>query len=116
MSYIMGFVTPIRTDGRDAFVDHAQKAAALLREFGATRVVDAWGVDVPTGQVTDFARAVALRDGETVGFGWVEFADKATADACMEQLMRDPRMDALGELPFDGKRMIFGGFAVVSDS
>ena len=115
MSYIQGFVTAVPTAGRAAFEDHARKAAALMREFGASRVVDAWGVDVPDGKVNDFKGAVAAKEDETVSFGWMEFPDAATARACFEQMMADPRMRELGDMPFDGKRMIFGGFEPLMD-
>lgn len=115
MSYIQGFVTAVPTAKRQAFVDHARKAADLMREFGASRVVDAWGVDVPDGKVNDFKGAVAARDDETVSFGWMEFPDAATASACFEKMMADPRMRELGDMPFDGKRMIFGGFEPLMD-
>ena len=76
-------------------------------------MADAIGDDVPAGKVNDFAGAVQLKDGETVGFGWMEFADKAARDAVMERMQSDPRMADLGDMPFDGKRMIFGGFKTI---
>lgn len=114
MTYVQGFVTPVPTASRATFTDHAARAAALLREFGCTRVVDTWGDDVPAGKINDFAGAVALQDGETVSFGWMEFADRAASDAAQAQMIADPRMEDLG-MPFDGKRMIFGGFETVVD-
>ncbi|WAP70533.1 DUF1428 domain-containing protein [Jiella pelagia] len=115
MSYIQGFVTAVPTAKRQAFEEHARKAAELMREFGASRVVDGWGVDVPDGKVNDFKGAVAAKDDETVSFGWMEFPDAATASACFEKMMADPRMRELGDMPFDGKRMIFGGFEPLMD-
>lgn len=116
MTYVQGFVTPIPTDGREAFAAHARGAATLFRELGAMRVFDGWGDDVPTGKVNDFAGAVALKEGETVGFGWMEFADKAAADAFYARMMSDPRMAEMGpSMPFDAKRMIFGGFETLVD-
>ena len=115
MTYVEGFVTPIATADRDKFADHARRAAALMRDMGACRVVDAWGDDVPAGKVNDFAGAVQLKNDETVGFGWMAFEDKAERDACFETMMSDPRMEALGDMPFDGKRMIFAGFRVMID-
>ena len=113
MTYVQGFVTPIPDANKAAFTDHARRASALFRELGGGRTVDAWGDDVPAGKVTDFAGAVALKEGETVGFGWMEFPDKAAADAFYGRMMSDPRMAELGDMPFDGKRMIFGGFEAV---
>lgn len=115
MTYVQGFVTPVPSATKAAFIDHARRAAAIFREIGCDRVVDTWGDDVPRGKVNDFAGAVALEDGETVGFGWMEFADKAAGDAFYEKMMNDPRMAELDDMPFDGKRMIFGGFEAVVD-
>lgn len=115
MAYIEGFVTPIRSAAKAAFTDHATRAAVLIRDLGAARVVDTWGDDVPTGKLNDFAGAVALQGGETVGFGWMEFADKAARDAFMPRMMADPRMAELGDMPFDGKRMIYAGFETLVD-
>lgn len=73
-------------------------------------IVEAWEADVPDGKLTDFRRAVNLEEGEKVVFSWVIWPDKATADAAHEKMMADPRMEQMGEMPFDGKRMVFGGF------
>jgi uncharacterized protein YbaA (DUF1428 family) len=113
MSYIDGFVMAVPDANRGAFIDHANRFDALFLEFGATRVVECWGDDVPEGKVTDFRRAVQAKQGESVVFSWVEWPDKATRDAGMEKFMKDPRMESAGEMPFDGKRMIFGSFAPV---
>ena len=87
-------------------------APQLLREHGALGVTECWGEDVPDGKVTDFKRAVALQDGETVAVGWITWPDRATRDAAWERLMQDERMMAM-PMPFDGKRMIFAGFDLV---
>ncbi len=114
MSYIDGFVTAVPTAGKQAFIDHARKFDPVFMEYGAIRVVDAWGDDVPAGKVTDFQRAVLATADETVVFSWIEWPDKATRDAGMAKMMEDPRMDpALNPMPFDGKRMIYGGFVPV---
>jgi uncharacterized protein YbaA (DUF1428 family) len=90
---------------------------ALFIELGATRVIESWGDDVPDGKVTDFRRAVQATAEETVAFSWVEWPDKATRDAGMKKMLEDPRMDPSTPgnppMPFDGKRMIFGGFEQV---
>ena len=113
MSYIDGFVIAVPTANRETFIAHARELDPVFLELGATRVVEGWGDDVPRGQVTDFHRAVAAKDDETVVFSWVEWPDKATRDAGMKKMMEDPRMDpANNPMPFDGKRMIFGGFNV----
>jgi uncharacterized protein YbaA (DUF1428 family) len=116
MTYVVGFVTAVPTANKEAYREHAQKAAVLLKEFGATRVIDAWGDDVPDGEVTDFKGAVKAKTGEEIVFSWHEYADQAAADAAFETMMSDPRMHELGsQMPFDGKRMIIGGFETVID-
>ena len=115
MAYIDGFVIAAPTANRQAFIDHARRMDEIFLEFGALRVMEAWGDDVPDGKLTDFKRAVRAKDDETVVFSWVEWPDKATRDAAMESFRNDPRMSpATSEAPpFDGKRMIFGGFVPV---
>jgi uncharacterized protein YbaA (DUF1428 family) len=114
MSYIDGFVMAVPNANRDTFIAHAKKFDALFLECGATRVVEGWGDDVPEGKVTDFRRAVQATPDESVVFSWIEWPDKAARDSGMERVMKDPRMDpATNPMPFDGKRMIFGGFAPV---
>jgi uncharacterized protein YbaA (DUF1428 family) len=118
MSYIDGFVIAVPTANRDKFIDHAKHFDALFIEQGATRIVEAWGDDVKAGKWTDFRRAVDAKDDETIAFSWVEWPDKATRDAAMskmEEMMKtDSRFDpAKNPMPFDGKRMIFGGFVPV---
>ncbi len=113
MSYIDGFVIAVPDANREKFITHARTFDGIFLEFGAIRVVECWGDDVPDGKVTDFRRAVQAKQDETVVFSWIEWPDKATRDAGMAKVMQDPRMDAVGEMPFDGKRMIFGGFAPV---
>ena len=113
MSYIDGFVIAAPTASRQEVIDYAARFDPMFLELGALRVVECWGVDVPHGTVTDFHRAVQAKDDETVMFSWIEWPDKATRDAGMKQMMEDPRMQAANPMPFDGKRMIFGGFATV---
>lgn len=120
MTYIDGFVIACAENNKQAFIDHARTADAMFIEMGAIRVVECWGDDVPEGKATDFRMAVKAEAGETVLFSWIEWPDKATRDAAMARMMdpdnRDPRIDpALNPMPFDGKRMIFGGFVPVVD-
>jgi uncharacterized protein YbaA (DUF1428 family) len=115
MSYIDGFVIPVPNANREAFIAHAKKFDPIFVEYGAIRVIECWGDDVPDGKVTDFRRAVQAEAGESVVFSWIEWPDKATRDAGMKKFMADPRMDEASTMPFDGKRMIFGGFAPVVD-
>jgi uncharacterized protein YbaA (DUF1428 family) len=113
MSYIDGFVIPVPNANREQFIAHARTFDAIFVEFGAIRVVECWGDDVPDGKLTDFRRAVQATQDESVVFSWVEWPDKATRDAGMAKFMQDPRMAAAADCPFDGKRMIFGGFTSV---
>ena len=115
MSYISGFVTPVPDANKDAYVASAKQAWPLFKEHGALQHVEGWGDKVPAGKVTDFARAVGLKDGETVVFAWVLWPDKATADACEASMQSDERWQKV-DMPFDGKRMIFGGFASVFEA
>ena len=115
MSYIDGFVIAAPTANRQEVIDYAARFDPIFIEFGALRVVEAWGVDVPHGKLTDFYRAVDAKDDETVMFSWIEWPDKATRDAGMKAIMEDPRMNAANPMPFDGKRMIFGGFEIAVD-
>ena len=114
MAYIDGFVIAVPTGKKQKFLDHANEIDPLFLELGATRVLECWGDDVPSGKLTDFRRAVQAKDDESVVFSWVEWPDKATRDAAMEKMMKDPRMNPeTNPMPFDGKRMIFGGFAPI---
>jgi len=114
MPYIDGFVLAVPTADKAKFLDHAQRMDSLCLEFGALRIVECWGDDVPKGEVTDFHRAVSSQDGETVVFSWIEWPDKATRDSSMAKMRTDERMMA-EPMPFDGKRMIYGGFTPVVD-
>ncbi|MEQ9814970.1 MAG: DUF1428 family protein [Azospirillaceae bacterium] len=112
MQYVQCFVAAVPTANRAAYLAHAERSAALFRELGATRVVEGWGDDLPDGEVTDFRQSVRAEPGETVTLGWHEFDDAATAARAFRQAMSDPRMGELGRtMPFDGRCMIFGGFA-----
>lgn len=115
MTYVEGFVAAVPATNKEAYRKHAASALPLFKEFGATRMVENWGDDVPDGKVTDFKGAVKAKPDEVVVFSWVEYPDKATRDAANQKLMSDPRMEEMGSLPFDGQRMIFGGFVPIVD-
>ena len=114
MPYIDGFVLAVPTANKQKFIEHADRGDSVFMEYGATRVLECWGDQVPNGEQTDFRRAVQAKDDETVVFSWIEWPDKATRDAGMETAMKDPRLSAESNpMPFDGKRLIYGGFAPV---
>jgi uncharacterized protein YbaA (DUF1428 family) len=112
MAYIDGCLTAVPTASKEAYIAFARECDAIFKEVGAVQIVDAWGDDVPEGKVTDFRRAVQATEDETVVFSWVKWPDKATRDAAWAKVMGDERMKAL-QMPFDGKRMVFGGFEVL---
>lgn len=113
--YVDGIVLPVPADKKDEYVAFCEVADAAMIENGAIRVVEGWGDDLMEGKQTDYHRAVQRKDGETVVFSWIEWPDKATRDAGWEQLMQDERLSAR-DRPFDGQRMIYGGFAPIVDA
>ena len=118
MSYVDGFVIAVPKANKQKFIEHANKGDSVFADLGATRILECWGDDVPDGKVTDFRRAVQANEDEAVVFSWIEWPDKATRDAGMakitDSMNSDPRMDPkTNPMPFDGKRMIYGGFAPV---
>lgn len=116
MKYVDGFVVAVPADKKDAYREMAAKAAPLFKEFGALRIVECWASDVPDGKVTDCRMAVKAEENEEVVFSWIEYPSKEVRDAATQKMMSDPRMKEFGEsMPFDGKRMIYGGFESIID-
>ncbi len=114
MTYFEGFIAPVPKTNREAYRKHASDAAPIFHEFGVNRHVEAWGDDLPEGKVTDFRKSVNAKDDEEVVFAWFEYPDKATRNSVNEKMRTDPRMKEMGEsMPFDGKRMIYGGFDAI---
>lgn len=111
MTYIDGFVAAVPTANKDEFLEHAKLMAAVMKEAGAIEIMENWGNDVPDGEVTSFPLAVKKQPDETVVFSWIKWPDKATRDAGMQKMMEDERLHPENNpMPFDGKRVIFGGF------
>jgi uncharacterized protein YbaA (DUF1428 family) len=118
MAYIDGFVIAVPKANKDKFIAHAKLGDQVFMEYGATRILECWQDDVSKGKQTDFFRAVDCTDDEAVVFSWIEWPDKETRDAAMAKVMdsstTDPRMDPeKNPMPFDGMRMIYGGFTPV---
>ena len=114
MTYIEGFVAAVPKANKETYREHAIDAAPMFE--GSTRLVEGWGDDVPKGKVTDFQGAVQAKDDEEVVFSWIEYPDKATRDAANEKMRNDPAMKDFGaNMPFDGQRMIYGGFKPLVD-
>ena len=114
--YADGFVVPVPEGKRDAYRELASKMAKVFRQHGASHVVEAFGDDVEHGKVTDFYRAVKAEDGEAVIFSFIEWPDKATRDEAWGKIMSDESLKPQGDMPFDGKRMFWGGFEKILDT
>jgi uncharacterized protein YbaA (DUF1428 family) len=113
MPYIDGFVLAVPTVNKEAYKQHAENGAIVFKECGALRLVECWGDDVPEGEVTSFPLAVKCQADETVCFSWIIWPSREVRDEGMKKVMADPRMQP--EMPFDGKRMIYGGFEMIVD-
>jgi uncharacterized protein YbaA (DUF1428 family) len=112
MAYVDGFVIAVPKNKLDAYKEMSRKCEPLWREFGATDYVECIGDDVPYGELTSFPRAVQAKEDEIVIFSWIVYPSKEVRDACNKKAIEDPRLDGMNkDMPFDGKRMIYGGFA-----
>ncbi len=117
MTYVDGFVAAVPTANREAYRRHAEACAVVFREHGALKLVECWGDDVPDGEVTSFPMAVRCEPDETVVFSWILWPSRAVRDEGMRRIMADPRMQPeVNPMPFDGKRLIFGGFEMIVDA
>ncbi|WP_089138596.1 DUF1428 domain-containing protein [Vibrio rumoiensis] len=116
MSYVDGFVVAVPTENKEKYIKHATLAAEMFKYFGALQVVEAWGEEVPEGEVTSFPMAVKAKQDETIVFSWVVWPSKESRNAGWQKMMNDPRMDPENNpMPFDGKRLIYGGFNMIVD-
>jgi uncharacterized protein YbaA (DUF1428 family) len=114
MTYVDGFVAAGPTANKEAYRKHAEAAAIVFKENGALSLVEGWGDEVPDGKINSLHTAVLRKDDETVVFSWILWPDKATRDAGWQNIMTDPRMQPdVNPMPFDGSRMIFGGFEMI---
>ena len=111
MNYIDGFVLAVPTANREAYKQYSEKFASIFKEFGVLNMVECWGSDIPPGKLTSFPLAVQCKDDETVVFSWMTWPSKEKRDSAWAVMMEDPRFSPeVNPMPFDGKRMIFGGF------
>lgn len=114
MNYVDGFVAAVPTANREAFRKHAEAAAQVFKDYGALTVTECWGDDVPDGKVTSFPMAVKRKPDETVVFSWIVWPSRQARDAGMKKVMADPRVQPdVNPMPFDGKRLIYGGFEII---
>ena len=114
MNYVDGFVLAVPNANKDTYRRVAEMGSVVFKENGALSVVECWGDDVPEGKLTSFPMAVQCKPDETVVFSWITWPSKAVRDEGMKKSMADPRLkEGMDPMPFDGKRMIFGGFQVI---
>ena len=112
MSYVNGFVAAVPAANKQDYIEHCRETQGYFKDLGATRVVDCWGDDVPDGKVTDFKGAVKATGDEKIVYSWIEWPSRQVQQAAMKKMMEDPRMRDM-KMPFDGQRMIYGGFTPV---
>lgn len=115
MTYVDGFVAAVPNANKEKFIENAKYFGDLFKEYGALKQVECWGDDVPDGEVTSFPMAVNKKPDEVVVFSWVTWPSKEVRDAGWAKMMEDERMHA-ADMPFDGKRMIYGGFQVILEA
>lgn len=112
--YVDGFVGAVPTANKEAYRAHAANAAVVFKDHGALSLVECWGDDVPAGKINSMHTAVLRKDDETIVFSWITWPDKATRDAGLAKVFADARIQpAANPMPFDGSRMIYGGFEML---
>lgn len=112
--YVDGFVAAVPNANKDAYRKHAEDSASMFKKYGAEKLVECWGDDVPEGKLTSFPMAVQKQPNETVVFSWVIWPDKQTRETGWKRMSDDHKMNPT-DMPFDGKRLIYGGFNVMLD-
>lgn len=114
MNYVDGYVIAVPRENKEKYIELARNVAAVFKKHGALNLVECWGDDVPEGKVTSFPMAVQCKEDEVVVFAWITWPSKSVRDKGMEDAMADPLFAKQGDpMPFDGKRMIFGGFQMI---
>lgn len=116
-TFVEGFVIPVRTENKQAYIDFATATLPYFKKHGALKLVETWEADVPHGEVTSFPMAIDRQPGESIVFSWIVWPDKETRDGAYDKIMAEMEADGFnGPPPFEGKRMIFGGFETIVDS
>ena len=116
MTYIDGFVIPVPIANKERYLEHARECVPIFKKYGALRVAEGWGVDVPDGKLTSYPMAVKLEEGENVMFSWIVWPSKDAREKGMEELVKDPFFADQGPFDiFDAKRMLLGGFEAILD-
>lgn len=116
MEYIDGLVAAVPTANKSKYIEHARRSASIFKRHGAVRLVECWGDDVPPGEVTSFPQAVKCQADETVVFSWIVWPSREIRDAGMKAIMQDEQMSSeMTQMPFDGMRLMYGGFQKVID-
>jgi len=115
MTYVNGFLLAVPTANKAAYLEMATTTSDVFKKHGALAIVECWGDDVPDGKLTSFPMAVKLKADETVVFSWITWPDKATAESGIENSMKelDADMMAPDKMPFDGMRLMWGGFEAI---
>lgn len=114
MSYVDCFIAAVPSENKVRYLEHATKSAAVFKEYGALKVVENWGDDVPEGEITSLPMAVKANENETIVFSWVIWPSREVRDSGWGRMMEDPRMSSENNpMPFDGTRLIFGGFKTI---
>lgn len=117
MACVDGFVAAVPTANREKYRKHTEDAAVVFREYGALRLVECWGDDVPDGEVTSIPMAVKREEDETVVFSWILWPSREVRNEAMKKVMADPRLQPdTNPMPFDGKRLIYGGFEMIVEA
>jgi uncharacterized protein YbaA (DUF1428 family) len=117
MTYVDGFVATVPTTNREIYKMHAETAAVVFKEHGALKFVECWGDDVPDGKLTSFPMAVNRKDDETVVFSWIIWPSRDVRNEAMKKVIADPRLQPdVNPMPFDGKRLIYGGFEMIVEA
>jgi uncharacterized protein YbaA (DUF1428 family) len=117
MNYVDAFVAAVPTSNKESYLEHSEMSGVIFKDHGALSVVECWGDDVPDGEITSFPLAVQCKPDETVVFSWITWPSKEVRNDGMQKVMEDQRMsDESNPMPFDGKRLIYGGFQIILET